>query len=131
MFYQVRPEDTSFLRSLCWIDGNSSSNVVEFQMVVHLFGVTSSPTVPTFTFEKLLKIGQDISVMRQLRVFLKMFKWMIVSSFGTIWVFLFGERPAKTARQWWIPYCKVDYTGRLRQGSKKSTLMTSFLCFVT
>ena len=87
MFYQVRPEDTSFLRSLWWNDGNSSSNVVEFQMVVHLFGVTSSPTVPTFTFEKLLKIGQDISVMRQLRVFLKIFKWMIVSSFGTIWGF--------------------------------------------
>ena len=43
MFYQVRPEDTSFIRSLWWNDGNSSSNVVEFQMVVHLFGVTSSP----------------------------------------------------------------------------------------
>ena len=21
----------------------------------------------------------------------------------------FGERPAKLARQWWIPYCKVDW----------------------
>ena len=52
MFYQVRPEDTSFLRFLWRNDGNPSSNVVEFQMVVHLFGVTSSPSCANFYRKK-------------------------------------------------------------------------------
>ena len=54
MFYQVRvrPEDTSFLRFLWWNDGNPSSNVVEFQMMVHLFGATSSPSCANFCLRK-------------------------------------------------------------------------------
>ena len=47
MFYQVRvrPEFTSFHWSN---DGNPLSNVVEYKMMVHLFGATSSPSCANF-----------------------------------------------------------------------------------
>ena len=49
MFYQVhaRPEYTSFLSFLWWSD-DPCSNIVEFQMVVHLFGATSSTSCANF-----------------------------------------------------------------------------------
>lgn len=53
MFYQVhaRPEYTSFLSFLWWSD-DPCSNIVEFQMVVHLFGATSSTSCTNFYLRK-------------------------------------------------------------------------------
>ena len=50
MFHQVRvPEhDSSFLRFLWWDDGNLAKEVQEYQMLVHLFGVISSPASANF-----------------------------------------------------------------------------------
>ena len=54
MFYQVRipSRDSSFLRFLWWNDGNTSSSIIEYQMVVHLFGATSSPSCANFCLRK-------------------------------------------------------------------------------
>nr|XP_034339443.1 uncharacterized protein LOC105341007 [Crassostrea gigas] len=54
MFYQVRVplQDASFLRFLWWKDGDPSKSVTEYQMVVHLFGATSSPSCANFCLRK-------------------------------------------------------------------------------
>ena len=54
MFYQVyvRPIDTNCLRFLWWPDGNLEKAPVEFKMLVHLFGGTSSPSCANFALRK-------------------------------------------------------------------------------
>ncbi|XP_062566787.1 uncharacterized protein LOC134229094 [Saccostrea cucullata] len=54
MFYQVRvpPQDATFLRFLWWKDGNPSNSLLEYQMIVHLFGATSSPSCANFCLRK-------------------------------------------------------------------------------
>ncbi|XP_015747596.1 PREDICTED: uncharacterized protein LOC107327368 [Acropora digitifera] len=57
MFHQVRvrPRDRSYLRFLWWPDGNFNSSPEEFQMTVHLFGATSSPSCANFALRKTAK----------------------------------------------------------------------------
>ncbi len=54
MFHQVRvsDEDTDLLRFLWWPDGNYEQELVEYKMLVHIFGATSSPSVATFALQK-------------------------------------------------------------------------------
>ena len=54
MFYQVRGSeaDCSYLRFLWWLDGNLESNLEEYQMIVHLFGASSSPSCSNFDLRK-------------------------------------------------------------------------------
>ena len=54
MFYQVRiPEhQRSFLRFLWWPDGELQNEVCEYEMCVHLFGATSSPSCCNFALKK-------------------------------------------------------------------------------
>ncbi|XP_062567165.1 uncharacterized protein LOC134229426 [Saccostrea cucullata] len=54
MFYQVRvpDQDTSFLRFLWWEDGDPRKHVIEYQMIVHLFGATSSPSCANYALRK-------------------------------------------------------------------------------
>ncbi|XP_048753936.2 uncharacterized protein LOC125665332 [Ostrea edulis] len=54
MFYQVSvpQQDATFLRFLWWKDGNPSSSIIEYQMVVYLFGATSSPSCDNFCLRK-------------------------------------------------------------------------------
>ena len=54
MFHQVRVHecDQNALRFLWFEDGNSSKDVTEYQMAVHLFGATSSPSVCCFALKE-------------------------------------------------------------------------------
>ena len=58
MFYQVRVPvaDAGFLRFLWWEEGDVDKPVAEYQMTVHLFGATSSPSCSVFA---LLKTAED------------------------------------------------------------------------
>ncbi|XP_035986832.1 uncharacterized protein LOC118560169 [Fundulus heteroclitus] len=54
MFHQVRvpAEDCDLLRFLWWPGGDCSQELVEFRMVAHLFGATSSPSCACFALRK-------------------------------------------------------------------------------
>ena len=54
MFHQVRvePRDCDSLRFLWWPDGDLSVPPQEYQMIVHLFGATSSPNCCGFALQK-------------------------------------------------------------------------------
>lgn len=54
MYYQVRvpEEDTDLLRFLWWPEGDIRQDMVEYKMVVHLFGATSSPSCSNFALRK-------------------------------------------------------------------------------
>ena len=54
MFHQVRvnEEDVDFLRFLWWPDGDTSKELEEYRMRVHLFGAVSSPTCANFALQK-------------------------------------------------------------------------------
>ena len=54
MFHQVRvaPDDCHALRFLWWEDGDLAKNPVDHQMLVHLFGATSSPCCASFALKK-------------------------------------------------------------------------------
>ncbi|VDI07764.1 Hypothetical predicted protein [Mytilus galloprovincialis] len=54
MFYQVRvpSHDSNFLRFLWWENGDHSKQPVEYKMVVHLFGATSSPSCANYALRK-------------------------------------------------------------------------------
>ena len=54
MFHQVRvaPEDCHVLRFLWWPNDDLSGEPVDFQMLVHLFGATSSPSCASFSLKK-------------------------------------------------------------------------------
>ena len=54
MFHQVRvPEnDADFLRFLWWPHGNVDQPLVEYRMVVHLFGAVSSPSCANYALKR-------------------------------------------------------------------------------
>ena len=54
MFHQVRvkPEDSDALRFLWWEDSDFTKGVVDPQMLVHLFGASSSPCCASFALKK-------------------------------------------------------------------------------
>ena len=54
MFHQVRvePDDTESLRFLWWPKSNFNLPPVDFQMLVHIFGATSSPSVCSFALKR-------------------------------------------------------------------------------
>ncbi|XP_068738988.1 uncharacterized protein [Montipora capricornis] len=54
MSYQVRvkPEDCDALRFLWWEDSDFTKGVVDHQMLVHLFGASSSPCCASFALKK-------------------------------------------------------------------------------
>ena len=54
MFHQVKvdPKDFDALRFLWWQDGDLTQQPVEYRMVVHLFGSTSSPSCASFCLRK-------------------------------------------------------------------------------
>ena len=54
MFYQLRVphRDSSFLRFICWEDGNMAQEVQEYQMLVHLFGAKSSQASANFALRR-------------------------------------------------------------------------------
>ncbi|KAK0143550.1 hypothetical protein N1851_018290 [Merluccius polli] len=54
MFHQVRvlKDDRDLLRFLWWPDGDTSKNLQEYRMTVHLFGAISSPTCANFALRK-------------------------------------------------------------------------------
>ena len=54
MFHQVRvaPEDCQALRLLWWPDDDLSKEPTDFQMLVHLFRATSSPSCASFSLKK-------------------------------------------------------------------------------
>ena len=58
MFYQVRvrPSDRCALRFLYWTDGDPDKPIKTYEMTVHAFGLTSSPSVAGFA---LLRTAED------------------------------------------------------------------------
>lgn len=54
MFHQVRvpAEDADLLRFLWWPNGDLTQELVDFRMMVHLFGATSSPSCANFALRK-------------------------------------------------------------------------------
>eukprot|EP00064_Thunnus_orientalis_P017678 superscaffoldBa00003823_g17764 len=54
MFHQVRVpvEDVDLLRFLWWPDGDLNQDLIDFRMMVHLFGATSSPSCTNFALRK-------------------------------------------------------------------------------
>ena len=54
MFHQVRvePRDCDALRFLWWPGGDLSAELVEYRMVKHIYGATSSPSVVNFCLKK-------------------------------------------------------------------------------
>lgn len=61
MFHQVRvrPSDCNYLRFLWWPDGNLDNSPAEYQMLVHLFGATSSPSCANFALRKTAKDNES------------------------------------------------------------------------
>ena len=66
MFYQVRVpgEHRSFLRLLWWKDNNTSNDIVDYKMNVHVFDGTSSPSCSIMHLEVLL-LTLKISLVRR------------------------------------------------------------------
>ena len=54
MFHQVRvdPKDNDAFRFLWWPDGDLSKEPQDYQMLVHLFGATSSPSCASYALRK-------------------------------------------------------------------------------
>lgn len=54
MFYEVRvsPEQCNALRFLWWPNNDITEEPVDYQMLVHLFGATSSPSCASFSLKK-------------------------------------------------------------------------------
>ena len=54
MYHQVRvpDDDTDLFRFLWWPDGDIGQEMVEYQMTVHVFGATSSPSCANFALRK-------------------------------------------------------------------------------
>ena len=66
MFHQVRvePKDRDAVRFLWWPGGDLSAELVEYRMMKHLFGATSSPSVVNFCLKKtaMMKEQQNLEV---------------------------------------------------------------------
>ncbi|KAK0133288.1 hypothetical protein N1851_031202 [Merluccius polli] len=66
MFHQVKvpPEDADLLRFLCWPDGDINKDLVEYRMVVHLFGATSSPSCGSYALRRCAEDNRDLFAMQ-------------------------------------------------------------------
>lgn len=62
MFHQVRvpEEDVDLLRFQWWPNGDLSQRVVEYRMVVHLFGATSSPSCANFALRRCAEDNKEL-----------------------------------------------------------------------
>ena len=67
MLYQVRVpgEHRSFLRLLWWKDNNTSNDIVDYEMNVHVFDGTSSPSCSVMHLDVLLLTLKTSLVRRQ------------------------------------------------------------------
>ena len=63
MFHQVnvKPEDCNALKFLWWPEGDLSKQPVEYQMTVHLFGATSSPSCCSYALKKTSEDNKEFS----------------------------------------------------------------------
>ncbi|KAK7899043.1 hypothetical protein WMY93_019896 [Mugilogobius chulae] len=61
MFLQVQvpAEDRDLLRFLWWPEGDCDQELVEYRMVAHLFGATSSPSCASFALRKCAEDNRD------------------------------------------------------------------------
>ncbi|XP_041484991.1 uncharacterized protein LOC121431537 isoform X2 [Lytechinus variegatus] len=61
MFHQfyVPAEDRDMLRFLWWEDGDSTKQVIEYRMMVHLFGAASSPSCANFGLKRAANDGEE------------------------------------------------------------------------
>ena len=61
MFYQVRipPEQRRLVRFLWWEDGNIDGQLLDYQMCVHIFGGSSSPSCSNFALRQAAVDGED------------------------------------------------------------------------
>lgn len=61
MFHQVKvsEKDVDFLRFLWWPDGDCSKDPIEYRMLVHLFGATSSPSCANYALRKTAEDNKD------------------------------------------------------------------------
>ncbi|KAK7882611.1 hypothetical protein WMY93_028785 [Mugilogobius chulae] len=61
MFHQVKvpDKDSDLLRFLWWKSGDITQEMVEYKMVVHLFGATSSPSCASFALRKCAEDNRD------------------------------------------------------------------------
>ena len=55
----MAPDDCHALRFLWWEDGNPSNNLVDTQMLEHLFGAKSSPCCASFALRKTARDNQS------------------------------------------------------------------------
>ena len=62
MFHQVKvsPEDADLLQFLWWPDGEIDKDLLEYRMVVHLFGATSSPSCASYTLRWCAEDNRDL-----------------------------------------------------------------------
>ena len=62
MFHQVRVpiEQCNFLRFLWWNDGNLNTEIEEYQMLVHPFGATSSPSCCNYALRRSAKDSEKL-----------------------------------------------------------------------
>ena len=81
MFHQIRvdPKDTHALRFLWWPDGNLFAKPQLYQMLVHLFGATSSPSCAAFVFDKLLTTLVPNLIPKFQKFYALIFTWTTVS----------------------------------------------------
>lgn len=61
MFHKVRVprEDADLLRFLWWPSGDFTQDLVDFRMLVHLFGATSSPRCANFTLSNCAEDNEE------------------------------------------------------------------------
>ena len=57
MFHQVQvtPRDCDYLRFLWFADNDLYSIPIDYQILVHLFGATSSPSIASYALRKVAK----------------------------------------------------------------------------
>ena len=62
MLHQVKvePKDCDVLRYLWWPGGDLSAELVEYRMVKHIFGATSSPSVVNLCLKKTAEMGGEL-----------------------------------------------------------------------
>ena len=67
MFHQeyVKPEDCEALLFLWWPEGDLDRDLVDYQMVVHLFGATSSPSCSSYALRKTTEVNSVSSLSRR------------------------------------------------------------------
>ena len=71
MFHQVRvdPIDQTALRFLWWTDGDPNMPVKVYQLTVHTFGLTSSPSIAGFALRRTaIKNRTNASIEAQLAI---------------------------------------------------------------